>query len=118
MLCGIVFHFSNHRVALRQQLVEVFVDVVLSERAAQIFGANHSFSPGFSAGIFSPLIFVISFAALPRFLSRRRTSARGRVVPRRDFAPMRSNKAERTLRPLWVKSRHVRRKRSCPLYPQ
>ena len=47
MLCGIVFHFSNHRVALRQQLVEVFVDVVLSERAAQIFGANHSFSPGF-----------------------------------------------------------------------
>src|SRR5262245_23170914 len=45
MLCGIVFNFSNHCVALRQQLVEVFVDVVLSERAAQIFGANHSFSP-------------------------------------------------------------------------
>src|SRR5262245_7409014 len=31
--------------------------------------------------------------------------ARGRVVPRGDFAPMRSNNAERTLRPLWVKSR-------------
>ena len=36
--------------------------------------------------------------------------ARGRVVPRGDFVPMRSNNAERTVRPLWVKSRHLRRK--------
>jgi len=39
-------------------------------------------------------------------------------VPRGDFAPMRSNNAERTLRPLWVKSRHLRRSKSCPLCPR
>src|SRR4030095_4352171 len=42
--------------------------------------------------------------------------ARGRVVPRGDFAPMRSNNAERTLRPLWVKSRRLHCNRPCPLY--
>jgi hypothetical protein len=44
--------------------------------------------------------------------------ARGRVVPRGDFAPMRSNNAERTLRPLWVKSRHPESSAGCPLYPR
>src|SRR4029450_11199305 len=43
--------------------------------------------------------------------------ARGRVVPRGDLAPMRSNNAERTLHPLWVKSRHLQCTNPCPLYP-
>ena len=39
-------------------------------------------------------------------------------MPRGDFAPMRSNNAERTLRPLWVISGHFARQSSCPLYPR
>jgi hypothetical protein len=38
-------------------------------------------------------------------------------VPRGDLAPMRSNNAERTLHPLWVKSRHLQCTNPCPLYP-
>ena len=108
MLCGIVFHLGNHRVALRQQLVEVFVDVVLSERAAQIFGANRQFLPGFRCMNFQSLDLLYFFSR--RFhgsCQEGERPARGRVVPRGDFAPMRSNNAERTLRPLWVISRHV-----------
>src|SRR5262245_56574105 len=46
------------------------------------------------------------------------TPARDRVVPRGDFAPMRSNNAERTLRPLWVIIGHLQCGHACPLYPQ
>src|SRR6266850_4723145 len=49
VLRRILFHLTNDFIALRQQLVKVFVDVMLHECAAQIVGSNHSVSPGFSA---------------------------------------------------------------------
>jgi hypothetical protein len=49
MFGGVGFDFAYDRVARRQQLVEVFVDIFLGERAAQIIGSDHRLSPGFRA---------------------------------------------------------------------
>src|SRR6266403_1978348 len=49
VLRRILFHLTDDFIALRQQLVKIFFNVILYECTAQIVGSNHSDSPGFSA---------------------------------------------------------------------
>src|SRR6266566_2938668 len=49
VLLGVILHLPDDAIALRQQPVKIFFDVVLNITALQILAANHSFSPGFSA---------------------------------------------------------------------
>src|SRR5216683_362191 len=56
----VILYLPDDVITIRQQLVKIFFDIVLNVAAAQILAANHSFSPGFRAWIFSPLIFFVS----------------------------------------------------------
>src|SRR5271167_3720954 len=48
MLRSVLFDLADDRIALRQQLVNVLLDVILDVATAQILSANHVFLPSFS----------------------------------------------------------------------